>query len=1636
MFSKFFAKKNVVYVTDTEAEDRFECSIRVTVLNQVFYVTSMKQLYRKVRRISMNYYWYRAELALLLTFHGRNLNREKSLLDYGFDLVNVNEIKMQWYALVGGSSVCMNEATRLENYLINHPQLPIECLSLTVQSDEQQEAAEMNMWKIVLNRLAKMQANTPPPTEAKLAENREWVMDMVENCFISYYAFKSFDNIILWAEMVYKLFTKRSVTGALLKKINELFTESEVQGLEFNPDISIKETLRMMRSGFDTLSSVDENPVLKKFYKLYCFMLTQGFLTRLGMKLSDDDYSKLELRTMAVAFSSRRGLWLAAFDVILFLAEKIYEFKETGDVSVFTHTDAAYADWSVRCDKIMALSSFTGNLEAHGTTHFSYIADLNAAIEEGEAYVKYTKLRSGYESAFLRKRLGQLQLIKAQQTTIKFAQQERKAPFGLLLHGPSGVGKSTFAKMLYYYFGKLRNLDTDDHYLYRRSPTDDYWTNFDTSMWCIQLDDIAFLNPTKSSEVDPTLKELLNIVNNVPYVPNQASLDDKGKTPIRCEFVIATSNTADLNAHEYFSCPLAVQRRLPFIVTIKPKQEFQREGGMLDPTKLVVNPTEYPDYWTITVQELKPFTEPSGRERARIETKKVYNDVNLFLADYGETILQHDTNQLAAMSCDSYMKGITVCNSCRKPKYACSCPVVQGLELVAATTWVVAYSPAWYISMWMVFFSMWSCLVVYIVMWPLNRWILSLIMRNFTVRWFIYCVLNSIVEESKLLKVLGYLNGITSETRQWIATRGYIRTVIEVAAVVAGTYGVYKFCSPAENKGDKKIEKETQVQEKEEVPAPQGNKFCTTEEQLQKETSNNVWYNAEIELSRFDVPEASQSLVGKKDTEIRDILKNNIALVEAVCHTPRGKVTSRMGGVFLSSHYMLSNAHLFADDATEWDVTIVRRSRTEGISDSITMKVVLADLVLDRAHDLCLFKVLYCPPTRDILKFWSDDYIICGSMIELTRRITGELDLRTMHGIDRFPSMMVPELNTSVDVYMGRLSDSVPETRVGECGSLAIAMTGFGPTIVGIHLLGRSRLSGVMHVRKTTLINMIKQSDALELYPVTVQGGLGPDMSANGIERKLGPLGARSTLRYLEQGTANVYGTFEGFRPRQKSKVCDTPLKDEICEHYNYVADHGKPVMLGWEPWKKNLEKMVHPNCMLDGSILREITSSFYEDIIAGLPENWEKDLVFLSNKAAVNGLPGVKFVDAINKKSSMGFPWNTSKTKYLIEDISEKYPNGVTFDDEFWGRVAAIEQKHTMNERACPVFTGALKDTPTPQKKIDMKKTRVFSGSPADFAIVTRKKLLSFIRLVQKNKFVFEAGPGTVCQSTEWGKIREYLVAFGEDRMVAGDYGSYDKAMVAILILAAFQIIAKIHERAGFDKSECDEIMAIGADTAFSFVNFDGDLIEFYGTNPSGHALTVIINSLVNSLYMRYCYRLLNPAQEVHSFKKNVNLFTYGDDNVQGVSRDCDWFNHTAIQAILATIGVEYTMADKTSESKSFINIDEVSFLKRCWRYDEDVGAWLAPIEEDSIKRSLTVWLPSSSINEYEKMIEVITSAVNEYFFYGREKFEKERSFLTQLLQKEPYCLYPKVDKIPQWQELFDRFWASSKELEENLSM
>jgi hypothetical protein len=175
----------------------------------------------------------------------------------------------------------------------------------------------------------------------------------------------------------------------------------------------------------------------------------------------------------------------------------------------------------------------------------------------------------------------------------------------------------------------------------------------------------------------------------------------------------------------------------------------------------------------------------------------------------------------------------------------------------------------------------------------------------------------------------------------------------------------------------------------------------------------------------------------------------------------------------------------------------------------------------------------------------------------------------------------------------------------------------------------------------------------------------------------------------------------------------------------------------------------------------------------------------------------------------------------------------------------------------------------------------------------------------------------------------------------------------------------------------------------------------------------------------------MLHPDSDVSTFKDNVSLMTYGDDNIMSVNENTRWFNHTAIADTFAELNIVYTMVDKEAESVPFIHINEASFLKRRWRKDETLNCMVAPLDHDSIEKMLMVWNRSKSVTEEYQGIAVISTALREYFFYGRETFEEKLLLFKQLVKDLNWDLWVEESTFPTFEELCESFKRSSRHAE-----
>lgn len=1421
------------------------------------------------------------------------------------------------------------------------------------------------------------------------------------------------------------------VHSKLAKQMFHYFSEHLMEPLKrwkTEPQAQTGNPFTNVRQLFLKFDEIKATPIFEKLYSFIMYAMSLSLSVEMNLSFERFGFTKLEAEAKRRQYHMGGNFVYCMLDTLTFLCERGYQSYLTGNLDPIYHSGSAYSDWFDQASELKRNSLFLTNPEIHGFDRFTFLSDLNDAIEKGEAIASHSSKLGLYEAKLAKSVLNDLILIKKHELCRKAASADRKAPFSVLLYGASGVGKSTLTNMLFQYYGKLFGLKTTPEMKYTRNPADRFWTLFTTSQWCIQLDDIAFLDPSKASEADPTLIEMLQIINMVPFVPSMADLADKGRTPVQSRFVIATTNTEDLNAYAYFSCPLAVQRRLPWIIEVEPKPEYKTDE-FLDGSKVpIIEDGTFPDYWIYHVKKVLPGPVVDAKKQkaiANITPYNTYNNVVDFLKWFAEAARDFDAKQAKAIACSTVMRDVTLCNCCDLPSGMCQQnPVDDGDEtedeLEVQTKDMVIYEPPvrpmvlrdqyeahasfqarliknienthWRTRLRYYFYYK---LYVWYTTGIVLRWILNFLFGEDQMAFWAISVIKDEMSSMESWRLA--FRSLGDATQKKI---GVTVAILSLITAIAGCYTLYKSSEwLVKIMGEDLLESQTidQIGHRPE---------SSTEERY------NPWYRDDYQLSDIDVSPMTKSWKGMSIEQIDKLIQPNLVFFKV--NRSEG-VIRRVRSICVGGHLYVTNNHGLPEGTFEMEY--IQAPHKDGVNPNVTITVTPNMIKRYPDLDTCFIQIPMVPPKKDIRELFASDNM-SGRFkgYYVGRAMDGSIERRTVDNIQLIKQHENFQLRSKCDTWTGFVKTP---TIIGDCGLTLLTKTHYGPVILGFHYLGLN--NSVFAVKlKRSLIDSAADHFGRPLFQPNP-----PALKSETAEKILGDLNKKSTFRFIDEGTANVYGTLEGFRRKPKSEVVESLIAPELVE-FGITPKYTKPDMKSYKPWRLAALGVVQQKHLINSDILGECTQAYIKEVLSSLDKDQLKEVFVYDAFTAVNGAAGVTYVDKLNRNTSAGEPWNKSK-KYFLHSIPEEcdLQDPVEVSDEIKQRVVEILEKYGRAERASPVFCMSLKDEAVSFKKAEIGKTRAFAGAPMDWVIVVRMYLLSLIRLVQRNRYVFECATGTICQSLEWQELHDYLTKFGQDRLLAGDYKLFDKGMGALLILNAFDVLIALAKAAGYSESEILVIYGIAEDTAFAWVNFDGDLVEFFGSNPSGHPLTVIVNSFVNSLYLRYCYRILNPKQEVTTFRDDVAAITYGDDMVAG-SR-VDWFNHTTVQSTLHSIGIEYTMADKESESVPFIHMNEVTFLKRHFVFDKEIGAIVGPLEWDSIEKMLTVIVKSRSVTIEHQTVDTISSALREIFFHGREKFVLWRKRLHDIVVKKDLLPYANDSTFPTWENLRDEFWAAS---------
>lgn len=1382
-----------------------------------------------------------------------------------------------------------------------------------------------------------------------------------------------------------------TIKESLVDYFKEVFGSFELQSSE-DYFVEIREYL----TKYDEIKN---SAIYKKLYKFLMYALSMSLFSKIGLNFDAFGYSLLEKEAIKKKYYAGPDFIYCLLDTLTFLAERGEQCLKLGSMQPIFHSSRTYEEWIEKTVEIKRNANFLCNPEAMGFNRFSFIRDLKKAIETGTTIHNFATKPKSTDRLIVARILNELKLIEGTELTKSAAQKPREAPFSLCVASNSSTGKSTFSNILYHQFGKVTGLDTSPAFKYTRNANDDFWSGFNSTQWCTVLDDIAFLNPNAAAGCDKSMTEMLQVVNNVPFVPAQAALEDKGRTPFLCKLVIATTNTDHLNAQSYFSCPLAVQRRLPFVIGITPKPEFTKDRNFLDPSKIpYTEKGHYPDLWIIKVRRVIPHKEnPKLATLVEVDT---FDNIYKFTNWYSKEIIKFQDSQDKSTECEDNMSSVTICPDCYVPFHSCICeddPNLQSMENISNTIETIENT---YVDSLLNTESYYDTFFIYFNMFLIYLYFSS-----------VFCVIRILYLDGYITRYI-QRNTFNLKTTKFFLKKlgkkihtkiGICKLTSSFAAILISGAGLYKLCKIALQHFTPSVSVQNAQSDEGKTPI-----ITSTEKQ-------NPWYKDTYVTTPFDTSNTITSTLSGNFQDFVNKIGNNCVYATMTYSRNGGTPSRNFKMVCLQGTQYITNNHSFPTDISNIVLTIIIEDPQKGINNNLTMNIFEHDITRFVEQDLCILNLTALPPKKSIIKFFpKQNFSGRFNGIYLQRLSDGSLRKTIVNSLNKVDNYPYKPLNRTIDTWMGKVTEP---TVIGECGSLLIGQTPTGYAILGIHSAGAHNNVWSTQIHSKILDTMLKTLS-------TVNCGIEPKLNSLEYKRPLTTLHHKSVFRYIEEGSATVHGSFTGFRPKNSSKVIETPMIEHMLDD-KYIIKHGPPVMSGWAPWRIAALEMVNPVVKIDTFVLDKCVSAFTRDIISKLDKDELNLIHILDDNTTVNGAAGVTYIDKINRNTSMGSPWKKCKKFFLTPYPTSDAPDGVKFVPEVYDRMQNIIDTYKESERARPLFCAHLKDEAVSFKKIMEQKTRVFTAAPVDWSLVVRKYLLSVVRVVQRNRFIFEAAPGTVAQSPEWAAIRTFITTFGNDRMIAGDYSKFDKRMPPCIILAAFKIIRNLCKEAGYTTDQLKVIDGIAADTSYPLVDFNGDLIQFYGSNPSGHPLTVIINSLANSLYMRYCYYQLNPDKEVISFQDNVKLMTYGDDNCMGVSKKIFWFTHTSIANCLAKVDIKYTMADKDAISVPYIHIDQISFLKRTWRWDNDVKGYLCPLEEDSINKMLTMWVPSKTISPEFQGVQVMTTATQEYFYYGKMIFEERRSFFLDVIRKMKWEPYVSESDFPTWDELYKRFWA-----------
>lgn len=1427
--------------------------------------------------------------------------------------------------------------------------------------------------------------------------------------------------------------------------------------------------LYAMDKAFGDWKAFRHSAMSKKFVNLINMIVTIGLC-----KTNDLTFSlgNVNLFTPVVSKQQHQAgdVFEVAYEAVSGFMKGGWRVFKTGEVSAFFKEDDKITEFERMYNEIRSIHGFalTGNLKEYANMEDNdYELLVPKAIKYGEALLLCVKRSQTFERKYINDRVERLRDYHTEFTQIRTRGGLRISPFSVSLFGQSGCGKSSLTNLTVSAGLRYNDLSAEKDRIASWADNDKFASAIRGHINAIIFDDFA---NTKETFMDfsPAYR-LIQVINNIRYLAPMADVFLKGKVALNPYFCVVSTNIRHLNAGVYSNEPESVLRRL-YHVTVIPKAEFCEKGILskkLIEAKFGTVPT--PDVWELTIHsyeaqncrhvKMDAFVPIvfEGKKMEKISVHEYLRWVQLASKIHFSEERQYVSNQESVP---------VVCPTCKT--FYCNCVKVSPDEMLQAHSadlqtiraWIPAMPKFTRVSTFLSnrakiiqdyyeeaqtstvvaatqFCDYWnrldflpesmichpkvlSCclffwreeikqsLITGISVLFLAMIFLCNVLPYFCITWislffatsyWYFCATLQTYQLMAKERILSLKDVVRSYTSQWQAKHALIGL-----GALAATLGILRWKSAAYSEEKQK----ENMKQYELLPNSTLNPENFEEVQKRNDETNN-WLKAET----VPLPMAAPSKTTTAENLVASMRPNLVGLTSDV---NKGTL-----GFFICSNVLIVPTH-FITTHGERDILVhVLRNGKNGVGSVYRDKICPAYSVAVPGTDFTVCFMTNGGSFKNFSKFLPENNVMraCDAYF-LTREMKGDqywqlptffqgssgvshMYARFMGGyyklppkVDTRPGMCMSPLVSKLHGAMiigFHLGGGITDSRVGACGILTRAELEAALTQLG-------GINGVVLSASSATI-MPHMGD----FPMETFGQ--PILTSTDIHPK-------SAVNFLEEGSnIDIYGSAPG-KSTPSSRVTETIISDDVAEIFGVPQQWGPPKMKGKGrfPFQETLKYAAIPSLPI-GSVLEKAVESM-KSLTTSLVEKIPKmfDARPLTQVETVSGIDGKRFIDPMNFSTSPGFPFGGNKRPLLVDLPKDSVPgvsNPRTFIPAVWEEFEKTKKRLLSGERAYAIWKSCLKDEPT---KLSKDKVRVFQSAPIVLQLLVRMYFLPIIRIIQLNPILYECAVGVNAEGLEWEELWESAMSKGKDRVLAGDYSKYDVRMPASATIAAFDILIDIAERCpGYSPEDILLMRMMVNEIVYPVLANNGDLIQLFGTNPSGQNLTVIINSLVNSLLLRSCFFTLFPDLD---FKEHCSFLTYGDDVLGTVSEFCKQFSHLYYAAWLATLDMKFTMPDKTSEPTAFMSEKDVDFLQRKTDFNPDLGRKVGMLSESSIYKRLHSHLSSKEISPEMQSAQNIESSLHDWFYYGREVFNDRRAKLVQVAERNQILhLCPALDVL-----------------------